>query len=163
MKQYSLFGIKPDAFNPLQTRDENNKLRKALPENPYDFVELVKNKLKEKDLEIINEREYRLNYETSEKHYIEHKNNTNSNFTKDSFEGLLQFMISGKSYWIIFYGEDAIKKGRQILTDIRQEYLVNPKCRYNMTHAADSIESANREIMIHFPEITTKLNNNKTN
>jgi nucleoside diphosphate kinase len=69
------------------------------------------------------------------------------------YEWLIDFMTSWKSYWFIFYWEEAIKKWRELLVEIRDEYLVDRKlARYNMTHASDSIESANKEIMLHFPE-----------
>ena len=62
-------------------------------------------------------------------------------------------MVSDYSYWIIFYGENAIKIWREILKEIRIKYLENPQtARYNMTHASDSVESANREIKLHFPD-----------
>lgn len=163
MKEYSLFWIKPDAFNPNNPRSEYDKLKKDLPENPYDFISYVISRLKDNDFEIVKEKEYKLDIETAERHYEEHRNSFSPVFKERTFDTLVEYMASGNSYWIIFYWEDAVKKGREILSDIRNEYLVIPKCRYNMTHAADSIESANREIMIHFPEITSKLNNNILN
>ena len=149
MKQYSLFWIKPDVYSPNNTRDEYDKLKKNLPKNPYDFINYVISQLKENDFEIVEEKECILDYETAEKHYEEHKHNG------WDFEWLIDFMTSWKSYWIIFYWEDAIIKWREILTGIREEYLVYVKCRRNMTHASDSIESANKEIMLHFPESKT--------
>ncbi len=159
MKEYSLFWIKPDVYNPKQQRDEHNKLKKDLPENPYDFISIVKDWLKNHDLEIIAEKETIMSYDLAELHYEEHKL-IRASFPKErSFEWLIEFMISWNIYWIIFYWEDAIKKWREFLYDLRWEYLYDIKARMNMTHAADSIESANREIELHFPELADKYKN----
>lgn len=154
MKEYTIFWIKPDVYIPREERDNFDKLTKELPENPLEFINIVKDSLTKQGLELVAEKETTLTYELAEEHYEEHKNNVNPNFNERSFEWLIEFMISWKTYWMIFYWEDAIKKARKFLYEIREEYLVDRKvARRNMTHAADSIESANREIDLHFPEL----------
>lgn len=158
MKEYSLFWIKPDVFLPLQSRDEYDQLKKDLPINPYDFIDDIKIRLKDNVLEIIEEKECIITEDIARIHYAEHEWKWSELHKEFQLDFLIRFMTSWKSYWIVFYGDDAIKKWREILVDIRDKYLVDrKKARLNMTHASDSFESANREIMLHFPEFKNTI------
>lgn len=54
---------------------------------------------------------------------------------------------------MVVYGDDAIRKGREALVEMREAYLLDrKKARYNMTHASDSPDGAKEEILLHFPE-----------
>lgn len=152
MKEYSLFWIKPDAYRPLEIRSQNDALKKPLIAIK-DFINYVKFRLEEKKLEIIEEKEYILSPEIAWKHYEEFIWVFDEKYNEYKFDFLLKHMTSWKSYWIIFYWENAIKKWREVLINIRDEFLENRKmARLNMTHASDSFESAKREILLHFPE-----------
>lgn len=153
MKEYSLFWIKPETYSPMQERSGGDVLKKALPENTYEFIEYVKKSLINCELDIIKEKEWILTKEIAGKHYEEFKWVWCDTFNEDKFEFLLKYMTSWKSYWIVFHWEGAVKKWREVLVSIRDEYLENRKmARLNMTHASDSIESAKREICLHFPD-----------
>ncbi len=56
MLQYSLIGIKPDAFAPNARREQGSELREKLPEDPKDFINEFKNLLRSKLLRIITEK-----------------------------------------------------------------------------------------------------------
>lgn len=80
---------------------------------------------------------------------------------KPFFEGLVEYMTSGRIVAGVAEGEDAIKRLREICgaTDpgaarpgtIRATYGVN--LRMNSIHASDSSASAGEEIRFFFPEI----------
>lgn len=153
MKEYSLFWIKPDAYRPNDIRSENDALKKPLP-NIEDFINYVKSSLREEWLEIITEKETILSSEIAWKHYEEHFWVWCDVFKENKFDFLVKQMTSWKSYWIVFAWENSIKKWREVLVNIREEFLVDrKKARLNMTHASDSIESANKEILLHFPDL----------
>ena len=147
MNQYSLFWIKPDAFYDNQDwRKDTDTLRIPLP-GSEDFIQEIRDALRAQNLEIAAEKRYRVSEEIAWMHYDEHR------WKVEKFNFLLGHMTSGDSYWIVFYGEDAVVKGRQILADIRNKYLLDAKWAYhNMTHASDSEASARREIQLHFPD-----------
>lgn len=158
MKEYSLFWIKPEAYNPLDTRSENDALKKPLL-NIKKFINYIKSSLEKEWLEIITEKETTLSSEIAWKHYEEHFWIWCNVFNENKFDFLVNQMTSGKSYWIVFSWKNAIKKWREVLINIRDEFLIDrKKARLNMTHASDSIESANREILLHFPELQTIIN-----
>jgi nucleoside diphosphate kinase len=72
-------------------------------------------------------------------------------YQMDKWDFLVGYLSSGLSHWFISEGEDAIRLGREVIIEIREKYLVDRKtARYNMTHASDSVESAEREIGLHF-------------
>lgn len=88
-----------------------------------------------------------------EDHYAEHKD-------KDFFDSLVGYFLEGQVFIIIVEGEDAIEVIRNMNGDknyrvalpgtIRGDYG-NSTTR-NIVHASDSIEAAEREMKIWFPE-----------
>ena len=152
MLEYSLFWLKPDVFDRDSEREEWSKLKIALPK-AEDFIEEIKQNLRERGLEIIKEKKALVSRETALAHYEEHSQvfDIKDKISKQEF--LARYMTSDNSYWIIFYGENAIKVWREVLKEIRNKYLETPQlARKNMTHASDSVESATREIKLHFSE-----------
>ena len=154
---YSLFWIKPDVYRPKEHRDNWDVLHKKLPDNPNDFIAFVKKSLTDEGLIIDAEKETELSKEIAGKHYEEFEWVWCDIFNENKFDFLLDYMTSWKSYWIVFSWNNAIKKGREVLINIREEYFLNrKKSRLNLTHASDSIESAQQEIHLHFPDFSLK-------
>ncbi|MGL5152712.1 MAG: nucleoside-diphosphate kinase [Clostridium sp.] len=91
--------------------------------------------------------------EIAEEHYGEHRG-------KVFFEPTVEFIISSPLVALIFEGENAIEKIREIngATDpakakegtIRKKYAT--AMNRNCVHASDSVQSAEREISIWFPK-----------
>lgn len=92
--------------------------------------------------------------EIAEKHYTEHKD-------KPFFKELVTFITRGKVCAMIIQGDNVVKMVRKIngATDpaeaepgtIRGQFALSKS--ENIVHASDSVESAEREIKIWFPEI----------
>ena len=105
----------------------------------------------EKGLEIGNMRLTRLSPEEAGKFYAEHKG-------KEFYEKLIDFMTESSCIPVVFSGENAIKKVREIngATDpaeaaegtVRKIFGTNG--RRNAVHGSDSLESAMREISFFF-------------
>ena len=152
MKQYSLFWIKPDVFYDVSTpREAGSELKLTLP-SPDVFITEVKENLLSAGFEILDERKYFPSREIAGKHYKEHFWVFTNGYAESKFDFLVNFMTSWPSYWIVFYGDDAIVRGRSILKEIRNKYLATPQlARCNMTHASDNPEWALEEIQLHFP------------
>ncbi|HHW12698.1 MAG TPA: nucleoside-diphosphate kinase [Firmicutes bacterium] len=93
--------------------------------------------------------------EIVEAHYQEHKE-------KPFFQSLVDYLTRGKVCALIIEGENAVKTVRKIngATDpaeaeagtIRGQFALTKG--ENLVHASDSVDSAEREIAIWFPEIT---------
>lgn len=97
------------------------------------------------------------NRELAEKHYAQHKG-------KDFFEELIAFITRSPLCAIILEGEDAVKRVRAIngatspdeaeKGSIRSKYAKSKT--ENCVHASDSIERAEEEIALWFPEEESK-------
>jgi nucleoside-diphosphate kinase len=111
-----------------------------------------------KGLEITSLKIVKPTKEIAEKHYIEHKD-------KPFFKGLVDYLTRGKVCAIIIEGDNVIKMVRKIngATDpadaetgtIRGQFALSKT--ENIVHASDSVESAEREIKIWFPESDISL------
>ncbi|MDD5770448.1 MAG: nucleoside-diphosphate kinase [Candidatus Gracilibacteria bacterium] len=155
MLQYSLFGIKPDVFYDKSIpREDGSGLKIPLPK-PEDFIAEIIGELQKVGLEIKSERKYLVSREIALKHYSEHEfvYDIKSRISKQEF--LARYMVSDYSYWIVFYGENTIKLGREVLKNIREKYLLTPWfARYSLMHASDNPVGAIEEIKLHFPEFS---------
>lgn len=153
MKQYSLFWIKPDVFYDKSVkREAGSELKLDLP-TPEEFIQEIKSNLLNAWFDILDERKYFPTKEIAWLHYKEHFWVFTDWYKESKYDFLVNFMTSWPSYWIIFYWEDAIKKWREILKEIRNKYLSTPQlARCNMTHASDNPEWAIEEIKLHFPD-----------
>lgn len=152
MYEHTLIGIKPDAFTPLMERDESNALRIPLPDSIDILIGEIRDLIHSHTLSLVEERRYLMSTEIAKLHYEEHLWVWDHNHNMDKWEFLVWYMTSWPSHWFHVTGESAIQKGRTIITLLREKYLVNPKARYNMTHASDSQTSSSREISLHFPK-----------
>jgi len=114
-------------------------------------------RIEAKGYEIKNLKMLNANLSTLEKHYGEHKG-------KPFYEPLLEFMQSGPIVALIVEGNRVIEGFRSLAgaTDptlaapgtIRGDLACDQgtKVVQNLVHGSDSVESANREISIFFPE-----------
>ena len=111
----------------------------------------------EKSLEIVALKMIRATNDIAKKHYFEHEG-------KVFFEELINYVTEGKICAMILMGEKAIDVVRKIngdkdptkaeLGSIRGQYALD-RTR-NLVHASDNTESAEREIMLWFPELLEK-------
>lgn len=79
---------------------------------------------------------------------------------KAFFAGLVSFMASGPVMCLVFAGKDAVKTGRKILGEtnplaslpgtIRGDFGID--IGRNICHGSDSVEGAEKEIALWFPE-----------
>lgn len=114
-------------------------------------------RIEDKGYEIKNLKMLNANLSILEKHYGEHKG-------KPFYEPLLEFMQSGPIVALIVQGNRVIE-GFRSLAGATDPTLAAPgtirgdlardqgtKVVQNLVHGSDSVESANREISIFFPE-----------
>lgn len=91
-----------------------------------------------------------------EKHYADLKD-------KKFFPGLITYMTSGPVIAMVWSGKDAVKEGRKMLGatmpsdsamgTIRGDYCL--EVGRNLCHGSDSVDSAEKEIALWFPEGVT--------
>ncbi|XRO77307.1 nucleoside-diphosphate kinase [Methanocaldococcus sp. 10A] len=134
MKERTFVALKPDAVK-----------RKLIGK----IIERFENK----GLEIIAMKMIKLDRKMAEKYYEEHKG-------KKFYEGLINFMTSGRMVVMVIEGKNAISVVRKMIGKtnpteaepgtIRGDFaLTTPD---NVIHASDSKESAEREIKLFFKE-----------
>lgn len=140
--QQTIVLLKPDIYF-VKQREEWSELKKPLW-TAEEFIEYVKSCLIKNNLVISAEKKILLDEETVEKHYEEHKDNI------EKFNFLKSYITSWLCYIMLVSWKDAIQKARETILSIREEYLFDKKARYNMTHASDSLESAEKEISLYF-------------
>jgi nucleoside-diphosphate kinase len=95
----------------------------------------------------------KLTIEKAKEHYKEHNG-------KSFFDGLIEFITSGNLYALELTGDNAIAITREICgaTDPKQAKAWTIRAQFadskerNVVHSSDSVESANRELAIFFPE-----------
>lgn len=105
-----------------------------------------------KGLSIVEMRVETLTSSDAEAHYAEHAG-------KDFFEGLCSFITSGPLVKIILQGTDAVRVVRAMIGKTNPNDAapgtirgdLASVTRRNLVHASDSLESAEREIALHFP------------
>ena len=110
-------------------------------------------RFEDKGLKIVAMKMLWLDRQLAQQHYAVHKD-------KPFFESLVQFITSGPLVALVLEGPDAIQQVRTMLgaTDckraapgtIRFDYGLS--VQYNMVHASDSPETAQREIAIFFSQ-----------
>jgi nucleoside-diphosphate kinase len=107
-----------------------------------------------KGLRICALKRMRVTPEIAHEHYGEHRG-------KPFFEPLVEFITSGPLVALILEGRDVVNTSRALIgaTDpieatpgsIRGDYALEVK--ENLVHGSDSLESAEREMRIFFPEL----------
>jgi nucleoside-diphosphate kinase len=123
----------------------------------------ILNLYEEKSLEIIELKMITATREMAKNHYKEHEG-------KEFFEELINYITESKICAIILMGEKAIEVVRKIngdkdpvkaeLASIRGKYTLDKT--QNLVHASDSMQSAEREIKIWFPEFNCEDNYKET-
>jgi len=143
--QHTLVMLKPDVFMDLERIPEYDSFKKPLG-TPDEFLAVVKWYIEGLGFEIVTEKFEVIPKETIEAHYDEHRGSpAKFNFLVKSYIG------AGPCHAMVVQWEDAIAKCRQLIMDIRAEYLETPKdARKNMTHASANAADAEREIKLHF-------------
>ncbi|MBZ9608691.1 nucleoside-diphosphate kinase [Clostridium estertheticum] len=116
----------------------------------------ILNQYEEKSLEIVSLKMITATKDIAKKHYSEHAG-------KKFFDELIYYITEGKICAIILMGEKAVDVVRKIngdkdpvkaeLGSIRGKFTLDKT--KNLVHASDSIESAEHEIAIWFPELTS--------
>ena len=107
-----------------------------------------------KGLHISSSKIIKPSIEIAKKHYIEHKD-------KPFFKELISYITRGEVCVLIIEGDNVITMVRKIngATDPLEADMGTIRGRYaiskteNTVHSSDSVESAEREIKIWFPEI----------
>ncbi len=151
--QRTVIWIKPDAFRAGDQREKWSELKLALPDNPEDFIEEVRSALQDKDLELISEHQTTLSEKMTRAHYVEFADVYSEEFWENKQDFLAWMMTSWPSHWFLCEWEDAIKRWREVISSIRNKYLIAPKdARYNMTHWSGNIEEAQNEVRLHFSD-----------
>ncbi len=145
--EYSVVILKPDVFISFDRTESYDFLKKPLGSSD-EFIAVVQKYIRWIWCSIIEEREEVLSQSSIELHYNEHKD------IPAKFSFLKSYIWSGPSYIMLVWWDNAIVQCRQLIMDIREEYLENPKiARKNMTHASANSWDAQREIEIHFNHI----------
>lgn len=110
-------------------------------------------RIERKGLRIVAMRMCQVTDETARRHYAEH-------VEKPFFNSLIEFITSSPAVPMIVEGADAVSVMRTIAgaTDPKEALVGTIRGDFgldvgrNLIHSADSLESANREIAIHFTE-----------
>lgn len=113
----------------------------------------VINRIERRGLKIVAMRMNIMASGSAKKHYAEHEQ-------KPFFNSLISFITSGPSVSMVVEGKNAVSVMRAVngatnpmnaaTGSIRGDFALDTG--RNIVHASDSIESANREIAIHFDE-----------
>ncbi len=106
------------------------------------------------NLNIIALKMLRSSIKIAEEHYYEHKE-------KPFFKDLIDYLTRSKVCALIIEGDNAVEEVRRLngSTDPKDAKPISIRGKYalskseNSVHASDSLESAEREIKIWFPEI----------
>lgn len=123
----------------------------------------ILNHYEEKSLEIVALKLIAATTDNAKEHYREHEG-------REYFDELINYVTEGKMCAMILKGEKAVDVVRKIngdkdpvkaeLASIRGEFTLDKT--HNLVHASDCAESAEREIAIWFPELTTQDSYKKT-
>ena len=110
-------------------------------------------RIERKGLKIVAMKMLRISRDLAEKHYAEHRR-------KPFFNPLIDYITSGPVVAMVVEGKEAVKVVRSLVGKtnpieaspgtIRGDYAMD--VGRNVIHAADSLESANREIKLFFDE-----------
>jgi len=118
----------------------------------------IVSRIERKGLRIVAMRMCQVTDETARRHYAEH-------VEKPFFSSLIEFITSSPAVPMIVEGADAVSVMRTIAgaTDPKEALVGTIRGDFgldvgrNLIHSADSLESAKREIAIHFTEAETVL------
>lgn len=108
------------------------------------------------DLKIICSRQVRPSIELAQLHYEEHKDQL-------WFRDITEALSSGEVMAVVIESENAVRKMRNLIgnrtnPDTIRGKFSNPDIKHeNAIHGSDSVKSADREISLWFPDITSAL------
>jgi len=113
----------------------------------------VINRIERRGLKIVALRMNKISPDSAKKHYAEHAQ-------KPFFNSLISFITSGPSVSFVVEGKNAVSVMRAVNGSTNPVNAATGSIRgdlaldtgRNLVHASDSIESAQREIAIHFKE-----------
>lgn len=137
---------KPDVFDRIPRNPDYDTLRKPLPEAEV-FLEYVKKCLESKGLQIGEQRRETMTVQRAGEHYLEHKNKP------EQYSSLQTSMSRAPSHIMCLEGKNAQRLAREVIMDLRIEFLKTPKIsRANMLHASGDEYWAKYEVDLHFPK-----------
>ena len=117
-----------------------------------EVIELVKKEAEQAGMTILREKFVKYTKELAQKHYAEHFRGSYEN-AKPFYQGLEDYITSGKAYGMVMEGEESITTMRSVIKRLRT--VVPPVSKdpeVNMTknvlHGSDCVESAENEIAI---------------
>ena len=117
-----------------------------------EVIELVKSEAAKAGMSILREKFVKYTKELAQKHYAEHFRGSYEN-AKPFYQGLEDYITSGKAYGMVMEGEEAIttmrtviKRLRTVVPPVSQDPEVN--MTKNVLHGSDCVESAENEIEI---------------
>ncbi|MDF1556780.1 MAG: nucleoside-diphosphate kinase [ANME-2 cluster archaeon] len=110
-------------------------------------------RIEERGLKIVALKMYTITEDVARAHYREHEG-------KPFFQSLIDFITSGPSVSMVVEGKESVKVMRSIVGSTNPQEAAPGTIRgdlsldmgRNIIHASDSIESAKREMAIHFDE-----------
>lgn len=110
MYEYSLIGVKPDAFSPNAEREGGSELFQPLPQDPEKFIQEFREKLQDRAIRILVEKQGMIDVSIASRHYAEHIGVFDQNYGEYKHDFLVRYMTSGPSHFMVAYGKDAIRK-----------------------------------------------------
>lgn len=118
------------------------------------LVGKIVSRFEEKGFNLVATKFEVMNEDVARMHYVEH-------LDKPFYDSLVEFITSGPVFCMVIEGENVVELSRVMIGatnplamipgTIRGDYSAN--LSKNIIHGSDSVESANREISLHFPDL----------
>lgn len=118
------------------------------------LVGKIVSRFEEKGFNLVATKFEVVNEDVARMHYVEH-------LDKPFYDSLVEFITSGPVFCMVIEGENVVELSRVMIGatnplamipgTIRGDYSAN--LSKNIIHGSDSVDSANREISLHFPDL----------
>lgn len=118
------------------------------------LVGKIVSRFEEKGFNLVATKFEVMNEDVARMHYVEH-------LDKPFYDSLVEFITSGPVFCMVIEGENVVELSRVMIGatnplamipgTIRGDYSAN--LSKNIIHGSDSVDSANREISLHFPDL----------
>ena len=118
------------------------------------LVGKIVSRFEEKGFNLVATKFEVMNEDVARMHYVEH-------LDKPFYDSLVEFITSGPVFCMVIEGENVVELSRVMIGatnplamipgTIRGDYSAN--LSKNIIHGSDSVDSANREISFHFPDL----------
>lgn len=118
------------------------------------LVGKIVSRFEEKGFNLVATKFEVMNEDVARIHYVEH-------LDKPFYDSLVEFITSGPVFCMVIEGENVVELSRVMIGatnplamipgTIRGDYSAN--LSKNIIHGSDSVDSANREISLHFPDL----------